>query len=163
MGGRDSEASVELRPGEVHVWRVDLEGSGKGECFLEVLDEEERGRAARFRFEKDRKRYASRHAVLRRILARYTGVEPGEVRFLEGRRGKPEVEGQGGGGVRFNMSHSGGVALVAVAIRTLIKQPPMAMPRAAPEAGGCSVSVTTMRNIDSPTATEYMMAGCTAG
>ena len=37
-------------------------------------------------------------------------------------------------------------------------KPFMATPNAVPEAGGCSVSVMTMRKIESPTAIEYMIA-----
>ncbi|MGE5645272.1 MAG: 4'-phosphopantetheinyl transferase family protein [Acidobacteriota bacterium] len=100
---------MNLGEGEVHIWRVALDSAGD----LDVLDPRERERAARFRFESDRRRFIASHTQLRRILARYLNVGPAAVRIEIGKLGKPSVEGP----VRFNMSHSGELALYAVALR----------------------------------------------
>lgn len=42
----------------------------------EVLDEEERQRALRFVFDRDRDLYIFSHGLLRLVLARYLGVDP---------------------------------------------------------------------------------------
>jgi 4'-phosphopantetheinyl transferase len=100
-----------LDEGDVHVWRAELDFSGA----VDELDERERGRAARLRFERDRRWFTASHSALRRILARYLRCAPSAVRFETTDLGKPWVEGP----VRFNMSHSGGVALYAIAHREI--------------------------------------------
>lgn len=67
---------------------------------------------ARFRFEKDRLRYAVSHAALREILALYAGRAPGQLLFQEEANGKPALDPPA---VSFNLTHSGDLALVAVA------------------------------------------------
>jgi 4'-phosphopantetheinyl transferase len=106
---------VELLAEEVHVWRVSLEGSGASdEPRLAVLSTAERDRATRFRFEADRARFVRSHAALRTILAAYMAAAPSELVFGEGRHGKPFLESPTGA-LRFSLSHSGDLALVAVA------------------------------------------------
>ena len=73
--------------GEVHVWRIELGAAG--------------GRAAA-------------RAALRAILAGYLGRAPEEVELTTNERGKPELAATSPP-LSFNLSHSGGLALVAVA------------------------------------------------
>jgi len=54
--------------------------------------------------------------ALREILARYLGLPANELRFERGRHGKPRLATPGAE-LGFNLSHSGSVALVAVARR----------------------------------------------
>jgi 4'-phosphopantetheinyl transferase len=70
-------------------------------------------------------RWAHARGILRAVLARYTDADPRALRFAEGPRGKPELTGarddaQAGtasaGRLRFNLSHSGGALLVAIAL-----------------------------------------------
>ena len=49
--------------------------------------------------------------ALRDVLAAYLEVSPEAVRLMTGKHGKPELAG---GELHFNLSHSGGVGLVAV-------------------------------------------------
>lgn len=59
---------------------------------------------------------AAREA-LREVLSRYLdGVEPTAIKLRSGEHGKPELAGQTSG-LRFNLSHSGSLALVAIAER----------------------------------------------
>ena len=51
-------------------------------------------------------------AALRLILGDRLGVAPKRLRFVKGEHGKPAVEGQA---VAFNLSHSGDLAVIAVA------------------------------------------------
>jgi 4'-phosphopantetheinyl transferase len=54
--------------------------------------------------------------MLRDILGRYLGVGAGQVEFTLDQYGKPSLGGEGArGDLRFNMSHSGELALYAVA------------------------------------------------
>jgi 4'-phosphopantetheinyl transferase len=50
--------------------------------------------------------------ALREVLAAYLEASPEAIRIVAGEHGKPELAD---GGLRFNLSHSGDVALVAVA------------------------------------------------
>lgn len=54
--------------------------------------------------------------ALREILGRYLGRSAGELRFERGRHGKPRLEAPADE-LGFNLSHSGSLALVAVARR----------------------------------------------
>lgn len=102
--------SVILPPGEVHIWRVDLNGwRGSGG----ELDARERDRATRFRFPDVQRRWIAGRAVLRRLLERYTGIPAAEMCFARGEFGKPYLAGSR---VYFNMSDSGDVALYAVTL-----------------------------------------------
>jgi 4'-phosphopantetheinyl transferase len=100
-------------PGVVHVVSVPLDGLMPG--ALEVLDDEERARAARFVFDRHRSRFIAAHACLRLLLGQYIGQAPGGLRFAVGARGKPRLL-DGGTDVRFNLSHSGDLALIAVSV-----------------------------------------------
>jgi 4'-phosphopantetheinyl transferase len=82
---------------------------------IAILDADERARAARFRFERDRRRFVARRAFLRRILAEHTGLEPGGVRYRRSAHGKPELLDVDG--VAFSTSHADDVAIVAVVAR----------------------------------------------
>jgi 4'-phosphopantetheinyl transferase len=80
-----------------------------------TLTSEEQERADRFHFERDRRRYVGSHGVLRDILSRYVGVEPGQLRFQHGPHGKPALaEAPGGQELGFNLTHSHRLALCAV-------------------------------------------------
>jgi phosphopantetheinyl transferase len=50
---------------------------------------------------------------LRRVLARYLDLAAGEIRLTRGEHGKPRLANPESG-LRFNLSHSGSLALVAV-------------------------------------------------
>ena len=77
-----------------------------------VLSPAERARAARFRYETDRTRWIASRAALRRVLAEATGVAAEELELEES--GKPRLVRRGCG-VEFNLSHSGAVAMIAIA------------------------------------------------
>lgn len=102
---------------DVHVWRLPLALSRRQiEALRHDLCADEQERAARFRFDVDRDRFVVAHGGIRSVLAQYVGMEPRQLRFRRGPYGKPAMaEGQAGGGVEFNLTHSGEWALVAVA------------------------------------------------
>lgn len=102
-------SSLSLQPGDVHVWRLVLDVPV--EPFLELLQPDEIDRANRFHFEKDRKHFTIARGFLRVLLGRYLQSDPKRVVFFYGAYGKPALEREGS--LRFNMSHSGGMALYA--------------------------------------------------
>jgi 4'-phosphopantetheinyl transferase len=83
--------------------------------FLALLSEDERARADRFVFGKDKRRFVTAHGALRLILGEYTGVDPHELSFAQGENGKPCLRPPANeGDVFFNLSHSGDYTLIAV-------------------------------------------------
>jgi 4'-phosphopantetheinyl transferase len=106
-------ASPVLRRDEVHVWRSGLDWpDGAIQCGRQVLSASERERAERFNFDRDRKRFIARRAILRGILASYLNRTPSSVEFDEGSYGKPEARASDG--LRFSVSDSEQVGLFAV-------------------------------------------------
>jgi 4'-phosphopantetheinyl transferase len=67
-----------------------------------------------FRFQWDRGRFVAARGWLRWVLGRYLDRAPQDLRFRSDSGGKPALAGPGDGFLRFNVSHSGGLALVAV-------------------------------------------------
>jgi 4'-phosphopantetheinyl transferase len=93
-----------------HVPLVDI--SSWANELSDDLSWEEQERAARFVFEKDRESYIVCRGVLRRVLAKELSCDPRSIHFEYGPKGKPEL---GHGKLGFNLSHTRGFALIAVA------------------------------------------------
>jgi 4'-phosphopantetheinyl transferase len=106
-----------LPGGEVHVWCASLDlPAPLVQCLRRTLTVDELGRAARFRLEKDRRHFIVARGLLRAILGRYLHAEPGQLRFCTSDYGKPALAPTPGREMLgFNLSHSDGVALYAVA------------------------------------------------
>jgi phosphopantetheinyl transferase len=113
-------------PGVVDVWRVDLGGVAH-DGLLELLCAQEQVRAARIVQAHKRELWARSRGVLRELLGRYLDADPRELRFELGAHGKPglgceptETWRDGGSGsdedLRFNLSHSGELMLLAVTV-----------------------------------------------
>jgi 4'-phosphopantetheinyl transferase len=100
---------ADLVPGELHVWRADLDRP----IDLAPLSHTERERASRFHSETHRLRWSRSRALLRQIVGGYLDRDPGAIAFASTPNGKPAVEG--GGELEFNLSHSGGLVVVALA------------------------------------------------
>jgi len=100
----------------VHVWRIRIDAF-EGESAQQAwLSPDECLRAGRLRFEMDRRQFIAVRCALRGILALYSGRRPEEIRFCYGHAGKPELATPlDASGLRFNISHSGMLALCAVA------------------------------------------------
>jgi len=96
---------------EAHLWCLDLDAPGGAETAPDILNGEERARAARFHFERDRHRFIAGRTALRRILATYLNRTPADLVFTVGPHGKPALENLW---LEFNLSHSGGCGLLAV-------------------------------------------------
>jgi 4'-phosphopantetheinyl transferase len=117
----------ELELDEIGVWLVELDAGLLGQAEIDgaepgvelaVLDADERARAARFVRARDRRRFARCRAALREILGALVGERPESLRIRVVARGKPELEPVDGVGgppaVKFNLSHSSDLAVIAV-------------------------------------------------
>jgi 4'-phosphopantetheinyl transferase len=106
---------VQPRGEEVHVWRAVLDVSSPYVGRLSrMLSDDERRRAAGFHFERDRSRFIVTRAYLRILMGHYLQKEPTEIKFSYGPNGKPFLAGEGAVDLRFNLSHSHGLAVYAV-------------------------------------------------
>lgn len=99
---------------DVHVWVWNtLPGIDSDTRNAAILSPDERDRMSRFRFSQDRLRYLTSHANLRILLSRYTGCPPQELAFTVNEFGKPALHNSGDE-LRFNLSHSKDIGLLAV-------------------------------------------------
>ena len=107
--------SPSLESGTVHVWRISLDQpDDRLDRFRRTLDPDELNRASRFHFEKHRQHFIVARGFLRSVVARYLETQPEALRFSYGAYGKPELASEHV--LRFNLSHSHEVALLAVAL-----------------------------------------------
>ena len=109
---------IEMLPlpnNEVHVWqaRVDLESLRECE-ILGALSPDERSRAERFHFRRDRDLYVVGRSMMRALLGGYLECQPREIRFCYSAHGKPELPADSHTDLQFNLSHSHELALFAI-------------------------------------------------
>ena len=109
--------TMTLADDEVHVWRAVLDQPpSQVQSFLHTLDAEEQARAKRFRFEQDRQHFIAARGVLRDILGGYLNRAPASLAFCASPQGKPALTVEPDRpAIRFNLSHSQGTALYAIA------------------------------------------------
>lgn len=102
---------------DVHVWRAALDAPTEYvQQMVKILSADEQQRANRFYFDRDRQRFIIGRGLLRTILGRYLGLEPSRVQFCYEPRGKPvlaDIDNKDR--LRFNLSHSQGLAVYAIA------------------------------------------------
>lgn len=107
--------SPSLESGTVHVWRIALDQPDESlKRFRRTLEPDELNRAGRFHFEKHRRHFIVARGFLRSVVARYLETQPETLRFSYGAYGKPELTSEHV--LRFNLSHSHEVALLAVTL-----------------------------------------------
>jgi 4'-phosphopantetheinyl transferase len=107
---------LKLESNEIHVWRVFLAQTVSClQSLQQTLSTDERTKAERFYFQKDRSQFIVSRGALRAILSRYLDLDPSTLRFGYNPYGKPSlIAEQGGDTLRFNLSHSHGLALIAI-------------------------------------------------
>jgi 4'-phosphopantetheinyl transferase len=105
-----------LAEGEVHVWRAFLDLPQPQIQELEqILADDERTRAQRFRFSKDRTHFIAARGLLRTILGRYLLQDPQTLSFSYNAYGKPSLaEMPESDGLSFNLTHAHRMALYAI-------------------------------------------------
>lgn len=110
-----------LAPGNIELWAAPLDPSpGCVEQLHGLLARDERERAARFHFDRDRRRSIVSRGLLRLLLAGYTGLSARELRFVYGPKDKPfladdlaaEIAARLSAPLEFNVSHSHELVLI---------------------------------------------------
>jgi 4'-phosphopantetheinyl transferase len=100
--------------GAVDVWGLNLDQPESPFEELEsLLSADEIARASRFRFDRDRLRFIAARGLLRRVLARYCESDSAQLAFSYSPHGKPALQNNAHD-IRFNLSHSDGLAVCAV-------------------------------------------------
>ena len=111
-----TEDLLRLEADDVHVWALFLDPPQAELRRLEsVISCEEAARAERFAFTPDRRRYLAAHGLLRLVLGGYLGTSPDAVAFRSKGDGKPRLAHPER--LRFNLSHSGRIGLLAVSAK----------------------------------------------
>jgi 4'-phosphopantetheinyl transferase len=116
-------ANLTMSGSEVHIWSASLDQPAIAiRRLARTLSAAEWARADRLRFERDRLRFIVGRGLLRTILGRYLNLEPGRVRFHYNTYGKPALANSSDrcqigshSDLQFNLAHSHGLALYAVA------------------------------------------------
>ncbi|MBC6473153.1 MAG: 4'-phosphopantetheinyl transferase superfamily protein [Hormoscilla sp. GM102CHS1] len=123
-------APADLQPSSdvVHVWRANLNLPEQQILqLLPTLSEDEQQRAARFYFQRDRLHFIAARGILRNILGNYLSIAASQVKFSYSPSGKPALDEAnsvtsfprlclGTCKLEFNLSHSHGLALYAIAL-----------------------------------------------
>lgn len=104
---------MHLAEGELHVWIAGLDVADHDLDGL--LSPQERERARGFLRARDARRWEASRGLLRLLLGEYLGADPRALVFRAGEHGKPRLAGSNGA-LRFNLSHSGAIAVYAVAL-----------------------------------------------
>jgi 4'-phosphopantetheinyl transferase len=107
-----------LDPGDVEVTFARpevLDDPARYQAALALLTLDERERVGRFHFEHDRRLHLTARALLRRSLSRWADVPPREWRFKANAYGRPEILAPASP-LRFNTSHTHGLAMVCVVV-----------------------------------------------
>jgi 4'-phosphopantetheinyl transferase len=104
----------ELGPRDIHVWHASLEQPPEiVRSLRSLLSADEIAKADRFRFDKDQRHFTVARGTLRKLLGRYLNISPQEIRFDYSDYGKPSLRDPDGSSLKFNLAHSGGIALYA--------------------------------------------------
>jgi 4'-phosphopantetheinyl transferase len=103
-----------LKKRQPHVWCASLERTEEElALFFAWLSADEQQRAQRFHFANDRAHFIAARGLLRNMLGGYLSIDPSAVHFSYNACGKPELTHFPA--LQFNVSHSHGAALYAVA------------------------------------------------
>lgn len=104
-----------LEKNEVHIWRLEPQPAIDVSRYLELLSEEERERAARFRFPHLTHSFIVDHGRMRLILGAYAQLAPQKLEFNFNEFGKPDLANCSAP-LRFNLSHTKGLSALAVCV-----------------------------------------------
>ena len=105
------DSLVELQEHTVHIWNISFDiNDHKFQSYFKLLSKEEKVRAHRFRFFKDKKCFVVTRATLRLISSHYLSKEIEDIVFEYEDYGKPYFKHNTD--LNFNVSHSGNRAVI---------------------------------------------------
>jgi 4'-phosphopantetheinyl transferase len=104
-----------LAKDETHIWQAKLDlSTAEITQLTEILAEDERIKASRFRFPEHRQRYIAARGILRKILGFYLNINGDTIEFEYNSRGKPKISNFNAINLQFNVSHSQDLALYGI-------------------------------------------------
>ncbi|MEE8343315.1 MAG: 4'-phosphopantetheinyl transferase superfamily protein [Gammaproteobacteria bacterium] len=105
---------------EAHVWFAEpaaITETSTLARYKSMLSPQEIERHSRFRYATDRQSYLVSHALVRRVLSQYAGVDPAQWRFSSNQYGRPEISGPNEvPPLRFNLTHTNGLVACLVTL-----------------------------------------------
>lgn len=105
-----------LQEGHLHIWQARLDADNARQ-YHQTLSPDEQTRADRFIFDKHKRRFTVGRGILRSLLGNYLSLSPDQINFNYTKHGKPYLPpDQNPIDLRFNLSHSGELALFAFTI-----------------------------------------------
>ena len=112
---------ISLPANQIHLWFCFYGDAGSpaltAACRA-LLSAEELSKQARFHFARDRHRYLLTRTLVRSVLSRYAPVAPQAWQFATNAFGRPHIgapDAREAVGLNFNLSHSDGLIVLAVA------------------------------------------------
>jgi phosphopantetheinyl transferase len=105
-----------MQAGAVEVWTARPDELGCDACtqLMAVLDTDERERAARLRWEEDRRGFVVAHAMRRMALGLALAMDPHDLQFGTSPHGQPVLLGIDGAMPSFSLSRSRGLVAFAM-------------------------------------------------
>jgi len=112
--GDNPKPLIQIGSDDVHVWGFSLDVDQEELTHVtHYLSGDEQERVNRLVSEQHQREFIAAHVVLRVVLSRYCGRCPQELVVQKSSAGKPFLAD--GNAIRFNLTHSHGRALVAIA------------------------------------------------
>lgn len=106
---------ISLDNEDVHIWKFDKSDLAEDlSDYKELLNDQEKKRASKFRFDDDRDRFLWGRVKLKLLLGSYLNESPRALKFFYSQHGKPELEKKEHQHLHFNMSHSGDLILFGI-------------------------------------------------
>lgn len=113
-----SSQSLTLTPHQVHVWSIDKDKHiNKLPFYWSVLNETEKEKASKYRFENDHNCAVISRGILRILLGTYLKTSPKNINFQFGDYGKPTIIASN---IEFNISHSANSIVMAFTLKSKI-------------------------------------------
>ena len=104
--------NIKLNKNIVHVYYTDLTKAYNClQRFYKMLSDDEKDRAGKYHFEKDRNNYLVSRGLLRLILSKYLSIKAQEIIFEYNKYGKPYLKNNN---LSFNIAHSSSTFIMTV-------------------------------------------------
>lgn len=110
-----------LVPDAVHVWRVPLIDSPERALqFRNYLSQDECTKADQYRTPQPQYQFVVTRGILRTLLSRYLGISQAQLHFGTKTHGKPILLTPSSRLLQFNVSHTRGMALIALTLQQAV-------------------------------------------
>jgi len=113
---------MEAPSNTVHIWQIVVDPIAAADpVYQGLLDDDQLARAGRFRFDHDRLAFIHTHGSVRCVLGKYLKMDPAKICFQYSDKGRPSLATHTGvPSLHFNLSHTKGLALLAIASATQV-------------------------------------------